>query len=217
MSHASKSSHETTKTFAWASSRTALALLGLALVALGGAYSAMFTYLAVLLLVDFPRIGLSMLSSGVGSETACELIYDVIISVGTGLFMLYILAKLLLGISRHVRNILELYIERGRADRLAAGCLALFHRDMRVLLAPIEEAIEETRKIYGAVKLEMVVGILRQRAQVLKCEGSSEGEVIGGIAAYLGSLHYTSAENKFDRAVAGGACPLTLIERILGW
>lgn len=96
-------------------------------------------------------------------------------------------------------------------------CVKLFRQEMRVLLDPIREVIDELQEAYGRVTLQMIVGTLFKRARVLVREEKSEGEVIKDVAGYLGSPYYTPAGDLFDREVAQGACPLALIEGLLAW
>jgi hypothetical protein len=96
-------------------------------------------------------------------------------------------------------------------------CIRVFRQEMRVLLDPMREVIDELQETYGKVTLQMIVETLLKRARLLDREENPEGHVIKDVANYLGSTYYTPAGDLFDRAIAHGACPLALIERLLAW
>jgi hypothetical protein len=134
-----------------------------------------------------------------------------------GIFTVIILNRQIPDIGRRTWHVAHLLKGLTEADRLADECLWLFGNEMRVLLDPIREVIDEIQETYGRIELRVIVAVLRQRAQILKCEGDPEGIVINDVAGYLGSLYYTPAGDKFDRAVYAGASALALIEDLLAW
>jgi hypothetical protein len=96
-------------------------------------------------------------------------------------------------------------------------CVKVFRKEMRVLLDPMREVIDELQEAYGTVTLEMITEMLFKRARVLDRKGNSEGHVIKDVASYLRLTYYIPAGDLFDRAIAEGACPLALIEELLAW
>lgn len=110
-------------------------------------------------------------------------------------------------------------------EKPAVGdCIELVSTEMRAFLGYIEEAVYEALEVDEHVTLEAMVGILRRHAQLSKCEAQAlhadechEGQILSGIAEYLNALYHTRVRRGFDRAVASGACPVTLIQQLLGW
>jgi hypothetical protein len=119
-----------------------------------------------------------------------------------------------------------------RQDVSLIGDLVHHGSEPRVLLlGPTEECIEAFRvglQLAGEATGEIVQALLSEGAAPVTFRkirtrlnrharyGGPHGEVCQLAAQYLRALSYTNAAATFDRAVADGVCPASLIERLLG-
>jgi hypothetical protein len=123
-------------------------------------------------------------------------------------------------------------LQKIQQDVLLIGDLRHHGTEARVLmLGPTEECIEAFRvqlQLAGEATSEIVRALssessapvtfrkIRARLNRHARDGGPHGEVCLLAAQYLRALSYTQAEATFDRAVADGVCPASLIERLLG-